>query len=82
MDLALVLGILKEGLKLWNNREATKYLDRVIKLEKDYYEELNKPSDERSDLHLDGIMLELRILSQSFLHYPAKRGNPDANSGT
>ena len=80
MDLALALGILKEGLKLWNNREATKYLDRVIKLEKEYYEELNKSPDERSDLRLDSVMLELRILSQSFLHYPGKRGNPDANS--
>jgi hypothetical protein len=82
MDLALALGILKEGLKLWNNREASKYLDRVITLEKEYYEELNKPSDERSDYKLDSVMLELRILSQSFLHYPGKRGNPDANSGT
>ena len=79
MDLALALGILKEGLRLWNNREATKYLDRVIKLEKEYYEELNKPLDERSDRRLDSIMLELRILSQSFLHYPGKRGNPDSN---
>lgn len=82
MDLTLTLGILKEGLKLWNNREATKYLDRVIKLEKDYYEELNKPAEERSDRQLDNIMLELRIVSQSFLHYPGKRGNPNANSGT
>jgi len=82
MDLTLILGILKEGLKLWNNREATKYLDRVIKLEKDYYEELNKPAEERSDRQLDNIMLELRIVSQSFLHYPGKRGNPNANSGT
>lgn len=79
MDLTLILGILKEGLKLWNDRQASKYLDRVIQLEKDYYDELNKPSDERSDYRLDSIMLELRIISQSFLHYPGKRGNPDSN---
>jgi len=79
MDLTLLLGVLKEGLKLWNDRQATKYLDRVIQLEKDYYEELNKPSDERSDYRLDSVMLELRIISQYFLHYPGKRGNPDAN---
>jgi hypothetical protein len=63
---------LKEGLKLWNNREATKYLDRVIKLEKEYYEELNKPHDDRSDYKLDSIMLELTILSQSFVMFPGK----------
>jgi hypothetical protein len=82
MDLNLALGVLKEGLKLWNSRESNKYLERVIKLEKDYYEELNKPSDERSDYRLDSILLELTIISQSFLHYPAKRGNPSANTNT
>jgi hypothetical protein len=82
MDLKLVLGILKEGLKLWASKESTKYLDRVIKLEKEYYEELNKPEDERSDFKLDSIMLELTIVSQSFLHYPGKRGNPNSNPTT
>ena len=72
MDLELALSILKEGLKLWASKESTKYLDRVISLEKDYHEEMAKPSDERSDLKLDRILLELRILSQSFIHYPAK----------
>lgn len=72
MDLSLTLGILKEGLKLWNAKEATKYLDRVIELEKDYYAELEKPSEDRSDYKLDGILLELRIISQSFVHFPAK----------
>ena len=73
IDLNLALGILKEGLKLWNSKEASKYLDRVIKLEKEYHEEMAKPSDERSDLKLDSIMLELQILSQSFVLYPGKR---------
>ena len=72
MDLELTLGILKEGLKLWASKESTKYLDRVIKLEKDYQDEMSKPSDERSDLKLDRILLELRILSQSFIYYPGK----------
>jgi hypothetical protein len=80
MDLNLTLGVLKEGLKLWNAKEATKYLDRVIVLEKDYYEELGKPSEDRSDYKLDSILLELRIISQSFIHSPAKnRGNALTN---
>lgn len=73
MDLSLYLGILKEGLTLWNNKEATKYLDRVIKLEKEYYEEIAKPSDQQSDLAIDRILLELRIISQSFIKYPGKK---------
>lgn len=72
MELSLTLGLLKEGLKLWNNKEATKYLDRVIKLEKDYNDEMAKPLDERSDYRIDTILLELKILSQSFIHYPGK----------
>ncbi len=72
MDLSLTLSILKEGLKLWNNREATKYIDRIIKLEKDYNEELAKPLDERSDYRIDAILLEFRILAQSFVQYPGK----------
>jgi len=77
MDLTLALGILKEGLKLWNSREATKYLDRVIELEKRYYEELKKEDSIRSDVELDSIMLELTILSQSFIKYPAKNRNQE-----
>lgn len=72
MDLTLTLSILKEGLKLWNNKQATKYLDRVVELEKKYYEELSKPSDERSDYLIDSVLLELRIISQSFVQYPSK----------
>ena len=75
MNLDLALGILKEGLTLWNHKEATKYLDRVIKLEKEYYEELNKPLDSRSDYKLDSIMLELTVISRSFIMYPGKNRN-------
>lgn len=72
MELQLVLGILKEGLKLWNSKEASKYLDKVIKLEKDYFEEYNKPSNIRSDLTLDSILLELKIISKNFIKFPTK----------
>ena len=82
MDLNLTLGVLKEGLKLWNAKEATKYLDRVIELEKEYYAELEKSSDSRSDYKLDSIMLELRIISQSFVQFPGKnRGSGIVSSG-
>jgi hypothetical protein len=73
MDISLLLGVLKEGLRLWNDRQSTKYLDRVISLEKKYYEELSKPSDERSDLELDRCLLEFKIISQSFVQYPGKK---------
>jgi hypothetical protein len=73
MWLDLALGVLKEGLTLWNDKLATKYLERVIHLEKEYNEEISKPIDERSDFKLDSILLELRIISQSFIQYPGKQ---------
>lgn len=69
MDLALILGVLKEGLKLWNVKEASKYLDKVIKLEKEYYEELSRHEDERSQLYLDERMRELKTIAKAFVSY-------------
>lgn len=74
MDVKLILGVLEQGLKLWNSKEANKYLDKLIKLRKDWYEEYNKPLDERSDVKLDSIELQLKILCQSFVQAP-KREN-------
>jgi hypothetical protein len=73
MELGLVLSILKEGLKLSNTIIDRKYLDRVIDLEKEFYEELSKPDDERSDLALDNIMLELKTIAAIFAKYNPKK---------
>jgi hypothetical protein len=72
MDVKLILGILEQGLKLWNSKEATKYIDKMIKLKKEWYEEYNKPLDQRSDVKLDFIELQLRILCQSFIQAPKR----------
>lgn len=74
MDIQLILGILEQGLKLWNSKEADKYISKLISLKKDWYEEYNKPISERSDVKLDTIELQLRILCQSFIQAP-KREN-------
>ncbi len=72
MDVKLILGILEQGLKLWNSKEATKYIDKMVKLKKEWYEEYNKPLDQRSDVKLDFIELQLRILCQSFIQAPKR----------
>jgi hypothetical protein len=63
----LILGVLEQGLNLWNSKESTKYMDRLIRLKKDFHEEYNKPLDERSDIRLDDIEFELRVLAESFI---------------
>lgn len=74
MDVQLILGVLEQGLKLWNSKEADKYVSKLIKLKKEWYAEYNKPLNERSDVRLDFIELQLRILCQSFIQAP-KREN-------
>ena len=77
MDLQLILGVLEQGLKLWNSKEADKYVSKLIKLKKEWYEEYNKPLDQRSDVKLDYIELQLRILCQSFIQAPKRENAKD-----
>lgn len=61
-----ILTILSAGLQLWSSKEKTKYQDKLMALRKGYYEEYNKPEDQRSDAVLDNIEFELRILGTAF----------------
>lgn len=63
----LLLGVLVEGLKLWNTKEANKYLDEVIELEKEWLNEYNKPRKDRSNANLDDIESKLQIISKHFI---------------
>lgn len=57
-------GALEAGLSLWSSKESRKYLDEVIRLRKEYYEEDNK---ERPDMaRLDRIEFQLCNLCEAF----------------
>lgn len=73
----LVLGVLEQGLKLWNSHESTKYLDKLIKLKKEWHEEFQKPIENRDHNRLDDIELELRILAESFIQAAGKQNAVD-----
>ena len=73
MEIGLVLAILKEGLILSNTIAGRKYLDRVIDLEKDFFDELAKDDENRNDFILDSIMLELETIARNFTKYPVKK---------
>lgn len=64
MEWSLAFRIIEQGLKLWNTKDGRKYLDQMIKLKKEYYEELDRP--DRSDLALDNILQQLRIIGETF----------------
>lgn len=62
----LILGLLTAGLNLWADKEKHKYIDAKIKLETDYYAEINKPDDQRSDAVIADIEQQLHILASAF----------------
>lgn len=76
MDWALAFRILEKGLSLWQSKEKRKYLDRVLELKKDWYEEFDRP--DRSQLALDKIERELRLIAETFASNLGSDGNPDS----
>tara|TARA_R100001530_G_scaffold135172_1_gene111722 strand:+ start:530 stop:760 length:231 start_codon:yes stop_codon:yes gene_type:complete len=57
---------LSAGLGIWKSKESKKYLDKLLKLEKKYYEAINKSEEEWDDAVIDNISFELCILSKAF----------------
>jgi len=55
---------LASGLSLWESKESRKYIDKLLKLEKEYYVETNKELPD--DAVLDNIRYELCFLSKAF----------------
>lgn len=76
MDFGLVLGLLKVSIETFQDERRDRFLKQYVKLEKEWQDELKKPiyptkpdprknydpQDFRSDLTLDGLMLELETI--------------------
>lgn len=58
-----IIGIVEAVLHIWAKKLDRKYIDRVAELKRAYYEEQNKPDDQRSDAVLDNLCFELRLVS-------------------
>lgn len=57
---------LATGLSLWQSLEKRKYLDKLMKLQREYREEFNKDPSVRSNAVLDNLEFELRQLGIAF----------------
>ena len=64
----LLFGVLLQGLTLWKDKNATKYIDEVYKLQKDFLEEYKKPRSVRSNQRLDEIEEKLHVLGKIFIN--------------
>tara|TARA_R100001530_G_scaffold108662_1_gene76197 strand:- start:302 stop:526 length:225 start_codon:yes stop_codon:yes gene_type:complete len=55
---------LSSGLGLWESKEKRKYIDKLIKLRRQHYEEINK--DKPDHRIIDELEFELCLLSEAF----------------
>lgn len=60
------LKVLGAALSIWESKEKTKYIDKLVSLKKDYYEEINKPRDQQSDAVLDNLKFELQLVGTAY----------------
>lgn len=59
-----LLKVLGAGLSIWASKEKTKYVDKYLRLQREYYEENNKHISD--DAVLDNIRFDLELLSSAF----------------
>lgn len=64
MDWGLAFSVVEQGLKLWNTKEARRYLSQVISIRMEYAKEFNRP--DRSDLALDRLLDQFTIIAKTF----------------
>jgi hypothetical protein len=79
MDFGLIGQLFTAGLNLWNSHEKTKYVDEKMAIEKDFYDEWNKPLDQRSDAVLDRLKFRMRVLATAFAAAAAGPRAPDSS---
>lgn len=64
--ITLIFQILASALQIWEDKEKTKYVDQLISLKEQYYEEINKPAASFNEAAIDDITFQLRILGLAF----------------
>lgn len=72
MEIGLVFQLLKISAEIFQDERRDRFANRILKLEKDYYEELKLPYGERSQLALDNIVLERDILTKNLIDEASK----------
>lgn len=57
---AAIFKLLGSALGIWEHKEKTKYIDKMLALQREYYEEINKEISD--DAVVDNIERELIVL--------------------
>jgi hypothetical protein len=64
MEIGLILSLVKLSLEVFKDERKDRFLKKYIRLEKEWHEEMAKPDSKRSDLALDRILLECKLLAR------------------
>lgn len=67
MPFSEVLKLVNVAIGLIAEKQRTKFADEKMKIEREWYEEFNKPEHERSNLTLDLLWIRMRILSKNVI---------------
>jgi hypothetical protein len=73
MEFTLILSLIKLGLEVFQDERKDRYLKKYLKIEKAYYEELNKGLETRSDLAINKLRLDARQLAKLVVREASKR---------
>lgn len=69
----LVLGLAKVALEVFKDQRKGRFLNELTKLEKEWHAEMDKSLDDRSDLAIDRIMRESRIVAKRIIAEAAQK---------
>lgn len=82
---AVLFEVLLVGLKIWHDKQATKYIDEVVKLQKEWLEEYNKelwyegatekPSHYRDNNVIDSIEQQLHVIGKIYASTAGKQNS-------
>ena len=73
MEYTLILSLIKLGLEVFQDERRDRFLKKYLKIEKAYYEELNKGLENRSDLAINKLRLDARQLAKLVVREASKR---------
>lgn len=73
MEIGLILGLAKVALEVFQDERKGRFSSQRDKLEKEFNEEMDKPKHDRSDLELDRIVRDSRLLGKRIIEESGKK---------
>lgn len=73
MGADLIFGLLKVSAEIFQDERKDRFLKKAIRLEREWNEEMDKHPSIRSDLALDTIMREYKLLGALIIAESSKR---------